>query len=549
MNGLLQNIGISVIAATLMGILAHRLRQPIILGYLVAGAFIGPEVGFKLVSDPASIEIISELGLILLLFIIGLELNLQRVIASGKQLLMVGVGQFIFCVVIGLLVFPLLGFGIKGPHLSGLYLSLLCALSSTAIVVKLLYDKFEFDTLPGRLTLGILIIQDLWAILILAVQPNFANPQLGLLAFAILKSVILLGAGFLLSKFVLSRVYEGIAKSPEMVVGISIGWCALISYAAGALGLSREMGALIAGLSISTFPYSIHVTAKALPLRDFFLTLFFVSLGMKIVVPQISMIAGSLGIVAFVILSRFLTVYPLLMVSGAGRRTSFITSLNIAQISEFSLVIALLGVSYGHIDSKFMATMIYAMAFTSVFSSYAIKYNHSIFTRFNRLMLKLGFKGKRGLKELEEERVSYGIIVLGFHRGAKSLVEMLAQRNPALLSQMLVIDFNPEVLKELKKMNIAGIFGDISSIDTLEHAHIDEAQIILLTIPDMLLKGTNNLKLVKACRSLSPNAVIVATADSTDQVKKLLTSGANEVLLPYTMAGEFLANFLEGKFR
>lgn len=545
MHGLLQNIGTSIIAATLLGVLAHRLRQPIILGYLLAGAFIGPGIGLRLVTDPVNIEIISEIGLILLLFIIGLELNIQKVIASGKQLLVAGVGQFVLCVGLGLLVFPLFGYGVKGSNIDGLYLSLLCALSSTAIVVKLLYDKFEFDTLPGRITLGILIIQDLWAILILAVQPNFAHPAVSLFLMAILKSIVLLVAGFLFSKFLLQQIYTWIAKSPEMVVATSIGWCALVSYAAGALGLSREMGALIAGLSIATFPYSIHVTAKVLPLRDFFMTLFFVSLGMKIVAPQWSMIVVSFGIVLFVVVSRFLTVYPLLRVAGAGRRTSFISSLNIAQVSEFSLVIAALGVDYKHISQNLMATMIYAMAFTSVLSSYGVKFNHEIYLFFNQILNRLGFKSKKTEDENEHGSHTHPVIVLGFHRGAKSFIEIVAQKNPQILKEILVIDFNPEVLKELKRMDVAGLFGDISSLDTLEHAHLNEAEVILSTIPDMLLKGTNNLRIVKACRALAAQAVIVATADSTEQAEKLKIAGANEVLLPYTMAGEYLADFIQ----
>lgn len=544
---LLNDIGIAVIVATVVGIFMQRIRQPVILGYLIAGALIGPEIGFKWITDLENIETISEIGLILLLFIIGLEMDLRSLLASGKQLLIAGVGQFILCVFLGVLFFPLLGYSVGGSNIHGLYLAIICALSSTAIVVKLLYDKFELDTLPGRITLGVLIIQDIWAILVLAFQPNFANPNFLLLVIAILKSLGLLAAGFLLSRYVLNIVFEWIAKTPEMVVAVAIGWCALVSGIAGAIGLSKEMGALIAGISISSFPYSIHITAKTLPLRDFFLTLFFVSLGMKIIVPQIGMILMALAIVIFVILSRFLTIYPLLAFSGAGRRTSFISSLNIAQISEFSLVIAALGVEYGHFQSRLMAIVIYAMAFTSVLSSYFIKYNHELYLLFDRFLSRIGLK----VKELEETgraaHESRPIVILGFHRGARSLVEIILKKNPRMLHEIMVIDFNPEVLKELKLLNVAGIFGDISSVDTLRHAHIEDAKIILSTIPDMLLKEINNLKIVKTCKTLAPEAIIVATADTSEQAEMLKKGGASEVLLPYTMTGEFLATFLEAR--
>jgi len=540
-HGVLEDIGISIITATIMGIVAHRIKQPVILGYIVAGALIGPHVGFQLVSDPASVEIISEIGLILLLFVIGLEMNLSGIISSGAQLIIAGIGQFFLCLLLGMGFFPLLGYGIMGD----IYLSILCALSSTAIVVKLLYDKTESDTLPGRITLGILVIQDIWAILILALQPNFATPQMLLLLLAVAKSAVLLGAGFLLSKYALRRIYEWMSKSPEMVVATSIGWCALISGAAGYLGLSRAMGALIAGVSISTFPYSIHVTAKTLPLRDFFLTLFFVSLGMKISAPQPAIIIGALAVVMFVVISRFLTVYPLLLFSGAGRRTSFISSLNLASISEFSLVIASLGVAYGHIGKDILAVITYSMAFAAIISSYGINYNHQIFLIYNRYMNRLGFVHGDIEGEERRQRGAYPIVILGFHRGARSLIEILSLKNPDLLKKILIIDFNLEVLRELKGMNIACIFGDISSGETLMRARISDARVILSTIPDMLLKGIDNLRLVKTCRTLAPEAHIVAIADYPGQVEKLKNAGATEALLPYSMVGAHLVAFLE----
>src|SRR5687768_1087405 len=328
-HALLSDIGIAILAATLLGLIAHWTRQPIILGYLIAGAVVGPTIGFKWISDQANIEVISEIGLILLLFIIGLEMNIKALMAAGKQLLVAGFGQFPVCVAFGLVLFGLLGYPLKGIPADGLYLALMCALSSTAVVVKLLYDKGELDTLPGRMTLGILVVQDIFAILVLALQPNLTNPSAGPILKAIGGTVIILVVGFAVSKYVLRWVFTSIARAPEMVVAVSIGWCAAVCALAASMHLSKEMGALIAGLSIAAFPYSIHVTAKTLPLRDFFLTLFFVSLGMQIIAPQASMVVTVLILVAFTIVSRFLSIYPLLALTGAGRRTAFITSLNL----------------------------------------------------------------------------------------------------------------------------------------------------------------------------------------------------------------------------
>ncbi len=544
MHRLLHDIGIAIIAATVLGVASHWLRQPIILGYLIAGVLVGPELGFALVSDQGNIEVISEIGLILLLFVIGLEMKIGELATAGRQLLLVGFGQFPLGLLLGLALFPLLGYGLAGGHREGLYFALGCGLSSTAIVVKLLYDKLELDTLPGRLTLGVLVIQDIYAIFILAFQPNFSEPHAGAVLHALFSAVALLAAGFALSKWVLKGIFTGIAKAPEMVVAVSIGWCALVAGGAGALGLSMEMGALVAGLTISAFPYSLHVTAKTLPLRDFFLTLFFMSLGMKLTAPRWDMAGTVALLVAFTIVSRFLSVYPLLALGGAGRRSAFITSLNLSQISEFSLVIAALGVGYQHIGAGTVAVLIYAMAITAVLSSYAIRYNHRLFQLLDWTLSRAGLGARLHHHDDDATCDHHPIALLGFHRGARALIEELTANHPQLLARILVIDFNLEVLEELKRLGVAAKFGDISSLDTLKHAHLDRAEVIVSTIPDMLLKGTDNLSLVRTCHAFAPEAAIIATADLPAQAERLRAAGAVSVLLPYTLVGEQLAGLL-----
>lgn len=548
MHHLLNDIGIAVLTATVLGLIAHWLRQPIILGYLIAGALVGPQLGLGLIQEAESIEIISEIGLILLLFIIGLELDVKALFASGKQLLFAGFGQFLLCVAMGVGLFTAMGYGLAGASSDGLYLALMCGLSSTAVVVKLLYDKGELDTLPGRMTLGILVVQDIYAIFVLAFQPNFANPSVAPIAKALLATVALLVAGFFFSKFVLRWVFASIAKAPEMVVAVSIGWCAAVAASAAAMGLSKEMGALVAGLCIGAFPYSVHVTAKTLPLRDFFLTLFFMSLGLKITAPRWDMVGIIAALVVFTVASRFLSVYPLLALTGAGRRTAFITSLNLSQISEFSLVIAMLGVSYGHIGEGTVAIVIYAMAITAVVSSYAIRYSHPLYLAWDQLFARLG-RGStvrpgaltRG-DEGQEGEHRCPVVLLGVHRSARSLVSVLEGKAPEVLRKLRAIDFNTETLKELGRKGIFGTFGDIGSLDTLGHSHLQHAKLILCTIPDMLLKGTNNETLVRCCRSVAPASRIVAVADDAAHEHRLRAAGADFVIAPHTLVAEELAS-------
>jgi Kef-type K+ transport system membrane component KefB len=539
---LLNDIGIALIAATVLGLLSHWMRQPIILGYLLAGAFIGPQVGLGMVQSAESVEIISEIGLVLLLFVIGLEIDLKELVQAGRQLLIGGLGQVPICVGLGCLFFRLPGIGVSGRSIDGIYLAMMCALSSTAIVVKILYDKKEFDTLPGRLTLGILIMQDIYAIFALALQPNLAHPSWPPIAKALAFTVFLVAAGFIFSRYVLSRVFTSIAKSPEMVLSVSIGWCATMAALAGSLSLSMEMGALIAGICVSAFPYSIHVTAKTLPLRDFFLTLFFVSLGMKITPPTVDILLPVLIISGFVVLSRFLSVYPLLMASRAGRRAAFVTSLNLAQISEFSLVIASLGFQYKHIREGTLTLMIYSMALLAVLSSYSIRFNHEVYLAFEWLMKTLRLGKSSGAGEVMEDRPHYDLALLGCHRSGMAFLNRIVSDYPSLRQKIHVIDFNPVVLEELSALEVPATFGDIASLDTLQHAHLEEVRAIILSIPDMLLRGIDNESLVRYCKDLAPLATIIATADDAAHSKLLKDLGAAFVLTPFDLAGEHLAD-------
>ena len=546
MHGFLGDIGIAIIVATVVGIIAYRTRQPLVVSYLIAGIIIGPEIGPTLIKDPANIELITEFGLILLLFIIGLEIDMKGLFRMGKSLIIPGLGQFLLTVPMGILFFSLIGPGhVKQSGL--IYMAVFGAISSTAIVVKSLYDKFELDSLHGRISVGILVFQDLWAIIILVVQPTLLNPMVAPIVIALGKGMLLLTSGFLFSRYILRYIFELLTKSPEMVVATAIGWCALMAGLAAWLGLSLEMGALIAGLAISSFPYSIQVTTRVLPLRDVFLTLFFVSLGMKIPMIHGEIVGGIFLLVIFTIASRFLTVYPLIRLSGGSNRTAFISSLNLSQVSEFSLVIGTFGLKYGHISRDILSIALYAMAITSIISSYFIKYNHQLFSFFKRMTIRtrdgtgVAMPDENEKSTKEENRP---IFILGYYRGAQALINILSKKNPGLLEKITVVDFNLEALTGLQHLKVHGVLGDLSDPGLLEHAGIARAQIILSTIPDLLLKGTSNLQLVKTCRHLAPRAKIFATADFHNQQEELMAAGADTVVMPNHYVGELLQKIL-----
>jgi Kef-type K+ transport system membrane component KefB len=558
---LLSSIGICVGAAALLALVSWRLRQPLILAYLVAGVVIGP-IGLKFVTNQASIATVAEIGLILLLFIIGLEIDIKKLASAGAPVLLTGALQVPICIALGWGFFFLMGVRNTQGNYALVYLAACMSLSSTLVVVKLLYDKFELDTLPGRITLGVLVIQDLWAVAMIAVQPNLLNPDLLPLAFSLWKGALLVVGGLALSKYLLPHLFRAVAKAPELVLVSALAWCFFLAGIASYIGLSREMGALIAGISLSTFPYNLDVMAKAVSIRDFFVTLFFVALGMQIPVPSLNVIEIALAASAFVILSR-LSVVPILYALRLGHRASLLPAINLAQVSEFSIVIASLGLArcasevggkciQHQIGPDVLTIVIITFAITSVTSTYMINSSHSV----QRLLSK-GLKLLRvrdlDVGETAPERTearSETMVFLGFFRDASSILLDLENDANAvdaqvLLDKILVIDFNPTVMRELRRRGISCVYGDVAHADTLRHAGIGNAELVVCSITDDILRGTSNLRLLRNIRAACPKARVMLTTEHIPQALHFYEAGADFVYIPRLHSALQIARILK----
>ncbi len=552
-SNLISSVGIAILAATIMAYIGFVLKQPLLLAYIAAGIVIGPRIGLGLVKDINDIETISHFGLILLLFLIGLEIDIKKLKESGKSLLVSGLSQFPITALMGVGFFLLLGYTFGDGKYDLLYLAACCSLSSTAIVVKLLYGKFELDTLAGRITLGILVFQDIWAILLLGIQPNLADPDIFQILLSFGKGILLVVLSMIISKYILPRIFKSIAKLPELVLISSLGWCFLVCWAAAFFNLSLEMGALIAGVAISTFPYNLDVIAKVVNIRDFFVTLFFVSLGMQIPNPfdNPSILITAAIASAFLISSRFLSIFPVLYSLKNGLRVSLLTFINLSQISEFSLVIATIGVAAGHITRDTMSVIIFVFVITSILSTYMIKYNDSIQKALAFLLQKLGLKDIQSAEHEDEIAVDREIALLGFYRTASSLVHELISneqnKNTALRlkDKLVVVDFNPEIHESLQSRGIKVVYGDISHLDTLHHAGIQDVKIVISTIPDTILVGTDNLKIIKHIKEICPHAKIIVTAESIERALKMYAEGADYVFIPRILAAQNLIEMVD----
>jgi Kef-type K+ transport system membrane component KefB len=563
-SGLISAIGISIMAATLLAYLAYLTKQPLLRAYLAAGAAIGPQFGFGWVSSQADIKIITEIGLILLLFMIGLELNLNKLKESGKSLITTGIFQFVLCGAMGFGFFMLLGFTIGEPFeyrifgvkvLGGqydlLYLSVCLALSSTTIVVKLLYEKFELGTLAGRLTVGVLVFQDVWAIVVLSIQTTLGNPQVLEILIQFGEAALLIVISMALSKYVLGYIFRKIARLPELMLVASLGWCFLICGLAGYFGLSLEMGALIAGVAISTFPYNLDIIGKIINIRDFFITLFFVALGMEIPNPLnnlgMFLVAGAAAL--FLIASRFLSVYPILYFLKNGNRVSLLTSINLSQLSEFALVITAIGLKSGHIVPDIQTIIIFVFVITSISSTYMIKYSHKLQSLLSTVMARVGFKDLRSAPGDELAAPPKDIALLGFFRVASAFIREIEDAAVNLKDKIVVVDFNPQVLRRLPRHGIKVVYGDVSNPETLHHAGIGEAKIVISTISDEILVGTSNLRLIDQMKKIAPEARIIVTAESPAQALTLYNAGADYVYLPNQLAAQHLLKVVERLLR
>lgn len=529
MHQLIQDIALCIIAAWTLGVLAQFLRQPVILAYLIGGFLLGPS-GFGWVHDEDSVSTISELGLLFLLFMIGLEIDLKKIMSAGRTILVTAASQIIAGCIVGIGFFWALGFPLTGGKWDALYLGLAAALSSTVIIVKLLYDKRELDTLTGRITLGLLVLQDLFVILFLAIQPSLDNLKIGSMLISFVRVGVLLAVSLAVSRFVLPPLFRSVARLPELVLVGAIAWCFLVAELAAQLHLSREMGALVAGVALSTFPYALDVTAKVTSLRDFFVTLFFVGLGMTIPIPTSNLLFWAGVFAVFVIISRLILTFAPLYFLKQGLRASLLPAINLSQISEFSLVVLALGLDANQVSEESKGLVSFAFVILATLSTFAIMKSDGVVRLTLPVLKRLGFKDlDTGEKSAGSDAPHPRVLLVGFFRTASSLLEELHRHDQPLLDQLAVIDFNPKVHASLKARGIRVLYGDISQPETLHHAGVSKAEILVCSIPDSLLKGTTNLRLVRNLRELNPKAVIITVADVLDEIPGLYEAGANYV--------------------
>ncbi len=535
-GNLFFDIGLVIIIAAIFALIARFFKQPLILAYMLAGIVLGP-AGLKLISDQANILTLSEIGIAFMLFIVGLELDLKRLGHLGIISVTVGIGQVLFTFLIGYFIALLLHFS----STAAFYIAIALTFSSTVIVVKLLSDKNELNTLHGRAALGVLLVQDFVAIILLTVLSGKTS-ILGVssngvfVSFALMKVVTLILIAFAGGFYVLKYLFRFIAKNQELLFLFSVAWCFLLALLSHAFRFSIAIGAFLAGVSLANLPYNIEIISRMRSLRDFFATIFFVSLGME-------MTFGSFKgvLIPVIIFSLFVLIgNPIIIQAVMGlfrykARTSFLTGISLAQISEFSLILVAFAYGAGIITQKVFSIVAFVGVITITVSTYMITYDQKLY-HLLKPFAKL-FERKRP-KRLEYYPIKrYDAVLCGCRRMGGVILKTLKK----LKKNVLVVDFDPEVIKRFIRQKQPCVYGDIGDLELIERLPFAQAQFLVSTIPD----PEDNMLLIGRAKGVNKKIIAIVTASHADEALELYDAGADYVILPHYLSGKHVALVLE----
>lgn len=522
-----------IVIALFISLLMRLLKQPLIVGYIFTGILVGPNL-FDLVHSHEVIELFSKLGISILLFIVGLNLSPGVIREVGKVSLATGLGQVLFTSIVGFLIALFLGI----ERTAAMYVAIALTFSSTIIILKLLSDKGDLNKLYGRIAIGFLLVQDIIATLILLVTTSISTGDGGnIFAVAyltILKGVSLIGAIIIVSNYILPRISHFVAASQELLFLFAISWGLGMGALFMNLGFSVEIGALVAGVTMSMTPYAYEASSRLRPLRDFFIVLFFILLGSQMVLTDISrLLVPALILSGYVLIGNPIIMIIIMNLLGFSKRTSYSAALTVGQISEFSLILATLGFEVGHLPQEVLSLITMVGLITISGSTYLILYSDHIYPFVERILSYLELK-----KNKNEEAVDshYSAILFGYQRVGEDFIESFER----LGLNYVVIDFNPESIELLKEKGIPHIFGDASDPEFLAELHLSHLKYVISTIPDVQV----NKYLVEKIREKNHRTIILAIAQNKDESMVLYKGGATYVIMPHYLGAQYAAKMI-----
>jgi len=525
-----------LIISALAGMVAVRLRQPLLIAYIVVGIVVGPAV-LGLVKTHDQINLLAEIGVTVLLFVVGLKLDLHHIRHIGPVAVATGLGQLAFTIVFGFILILLMG---KSP-MESLYVAVALTFSSTIIIVKLLSDKREIDSLHGRIAVGFLIVQDIAVVLAMMAMSTLRDageqPALdivGSLALRVGMAVVLI---FLLMRYILPRLVAAMARSQELLLIFAIAWGAGLAALGEWAGFSKEAGAFLAGFSLASTHYREAMNARLVGIRDFLLLFFFIDLGAKLDFSTLgSELVPAVVLSLFVLIGNPLIVMAIMGYMGYRKRTSFLAGLTVAQISEFSIVFVAMGISLGHVGIGALGLTTLVGLVTITLSTYIILYSGPI---YERLAPYLGlFERRHPYRELAGEAKSHDesqpeIIIFGLGRYGSRLIARLKAAGVKVLG----VDFDPEAVRVLRRHGIPVRFGDGEDPSFLETLPLAHAVWVVTTLP----QWDANRAFLHALRQTGFTGKVAGVARDEAHSQSLGTAGVDLVLNPFTDAADHAA--------
>lgn len=531
-----------LVLAAFTGVAGMRLRQPLIISFLAAGILAGPSF-LGIIQSYEQVELFAHIGIALLLFIVGLKLDLNLIRTTGPVALATGLGQVAFTSAIGFIIATAMGM----DTISSVYVAVALTFSSTIIIVKLLSDKKEIDSLHGRIALGFLIVQDIMAILALIALATLdtgtsaQGPRHIAMILVIAKGMGLLLGIWLLMRFVLPRLMKRLAGSAEMLILFAITWAMLISALSDQLGLSKEVGAFLAGVALATTEYRDAIGARLITLRDFLLVFFFIDLGARMEWSAVGDHIGQAIVFSlFVLIGNPLIVLAIMGIMGYRRRTGLLAGLTVAQISEFSLIVAAAGLALGHITPETMGLITLVGVVTILASTYMILYSGPLYKILSP-WLKV-FERSNPYREAQcndcfvMPRVDVVLVGLGGY--GRELAENLLERGRKIIG----VDFDPQALDFCRSRGIPVLYGDMGDPETHDGLPLAHARWVVSTIRNPEV----DLHMLRHLKQKGFGGKVALTARTKEEAELYLRAYPNVVLRPFLDAAEQGADSLTG---
>ena len=540
-NGTFYEIAVILSLAAVLGFTGQKLKQPLIIMFLVAGILAGPSC-LGIIQSYQQIELLAHIGIALLLFIVGLRLDLTLIRTTGAVALATGLGQIFFTSAIGYLIAIAMGM----TAISAAYVSVALTFSSTIIIVKLLSDKKEIDSLHGRIAVGFLIVQDIAAILALIGLSTFGSSLAqgqsagGTFLLIALKGLGLIAVIGTLMRYIIPPLLHRLARSQEMLILFAIAWAVFLSAAGDLLGFSKEVGAFLAGMSLaSSTEYRDSIGSRLVGLRDFLLLFFFIDLGARLEWSTVgSQLSPALWFSLFVLIGNPLIVLVIMGVMGYRRRTSFLAGLTVAQISEFSLIVAALGVSLGHISPETMGLITLVGVVTICASTYMILYSGPIY-RFLSKPLKL-FERRNPYREtagsVAQDMPVLDVILLGLGNYGSGIAEYLLNRKKSIIG----VDFDPRALEVWRSRGVSVFYGDMGDPELLDQLPLGQARWVASTMRNAEI----NLSFLRLLKQKEFGGKVALTASDRAEANLFKAAGAHVVFRPFADAAEQAADAL-----